>query len=455
MRLIHDKADSIATWAEFARFLEVDGIMLHKSSAHAADVDLIWVMCRRLWRTAKDLPSDALLRVLGPYNDLKVKGITADELRAAFAVLFDSVAPSKASITPSRKLTDMLSSLEAGGVAAPVLKAVPGVHFTSVSSSHAGSPRGAQSLAPVSPDLSSFEQSVLARHAAKVADLLGQLEDLTGKQLRGFAPATVVANIARTEELLRVMLAQAQSDVEPEFSPAPGGLRTPAIRRGSLGPSNKAMVASIQKLTASVRKLGRKKHDSASDSDSSADDAIDAALEELDEDFPRALARGARCKVKDLFHPHLDIVTKPLSSYTLSKAKEALGLDFINKVTLRGHQTAIRWMEQLKLLESAHVNSRNELRYNCLQLDHLMAIPEVVALALSLSTSVLEDLGRRLLMLYGVVVLGHKWDRVLSLMPDEARLPGTFNSVSELKILKELNRIAKIEGRVVASGGKA
>ena len=58
-------------------------------------------------------------------------------------------------------------------------------------------------------------------------------------------------------------------------------------------------------------------------------------------------------------------------------------------------------------------------------------------------------------MLYGVVVLGHKWDRVLSLMPDEARLPGTFNSVSKLKILKELNRIAKIEGKVVTSVGKA
>jgi hypothetical protein len=212
------------------------------------------------------------------------------------------------------------------------------------------------------------------------------------------------------------------------------------------------MVKSLKLLNRSVKKLRRKRADdfSVSSDESVSDDSDGDALE----DFVKARARGGRCGVKELKHPHQGLAVVPTSSYVLSSAKRGLGLEFINKITLRGHQTAIHWFEQLKIPTEVHVLSKASFRFHCHQLDQLLVLDQVVAMALSLESSVLEDLGRKLNALHGVCMAGLKWDRVNVLLPDEARLPGTFNSATELRVLREMNKISKIEGKPVLGGGK-
>ena len=177
---------------------------------------------------------------------------------------------------------------------------------------------------------------------------------------------------------------------------------------------------------------------------------------------PTGTATKASRKMKKLLklglsHP---LANKPLKAvkFGAGKRDEMLGLEHIDSVTHSGERSVMQWLRDDVLLDISETasNKRNlgELKFLCFLIDLMLREPALVAATKSGSSSVLDVVGRRCLLLQGILTEELQWATGERLLP-AATLK---SSALDVGIKRRLDKMLKDSGSKVAgagAGGKA
>jgi hypothetical protein len=133
---------------------------------------------------------------------------------------------------------------------------------------------------------------------------------------------------------------------------------------------------------------------------------------------------------------------------------EVLGLQHIDSVTQSGERSCMDWYK-LDLLPEVPEEKDNrrvhgELKFLCFLIDLMLRDKELVESAISGQSSVLDVVGRRSLLLHGILTGTVQWSEGERLLPAGALKSSTI----EPGLGKRLAKILKPEAKGAGKGGK-
>ncbi len=208
--------------------------------------------------------------------------------------------------------------------------------------------------------------------------------------------------------------------------------------------------------------LTNEEGDSSSEDDDEDDPGVRAARYlaralRLHDAGQTGTARNSSRKVKKLRklglgHP---LANRPLKvvKFGAGKRDDLLGLEHIDSVSHSGERSMMQWLRDDVLLDISETvsNKRNlgELKFLCFLIDLMLREPALVAATKSGSSSVLDVVGRRCLLLQGILTEELQWASGERLLP-AATLK---SSALDVDIKRRLDKILKESGPKVAGAG--